>query len=123
MRANWKMPKELRVHYDAELQKAREHLLFDQLMLCWRHLERAHIIGQPWAVEHTYSHWRMLKFAFYIKDWSEIIGQLPRLIVGGVKSYVGKIPTGNTGGANVPPLQPMEIPEDLKLIMKPFIKS
>jgi hypothetical protein len=39
-------------------------------------------------------------------------------LVGGVKSFVGKIPVGNTGGANVPPLKPMEIPEDLAAIIK-----
>src|SRR3989344_3270653 len=42
---------------------------------------------------------------------------IPRLLVGGVKSFVGEIPVGNTGGANVPPLKPMEIPNDLKAII------
>jgi hypothetical protein len=55
----------------------------------------------------------MLLFGFKTKNSKEIIGQLPRLLVGGVKSFVGKIPVGNTGGANVPPLKPMEIPNDL----------
>jgi hypothetical protein len=62
----------------------------------------------------------MLKFGMYIKDWREIAGQLPRLIFGGVKSFVGKIPVGNTGGADVPPLRPMEIPDDLKELLKPY---
>jgi hypothetical protein len=44
----------------------------------------------------------MLRFGIKIKDRREIIGQIPRLLVGGVKSFVGKIPVGNTGGANVP---------------------
>ncbi|MDZ7650184.1 MAG: DUF3703 domain-containing protein [Cytophagales bacterium] len=77
----------------------------NSLHVAWQHLERAHILGQPWAVEHTQVHWLMLKFGFRIKDTKEIIGQLPRLLVGGVKSFVGKIPVGNTGGANVPPLR------------------
>ncbi|CAF0861324.1 unnamed protein product [Rotaria sordida] len=47
----------------------------------------------------------------------EVIGQLPRLLLGGVKSFVGKVPIGNTGGANVPGFQPIEIPEELKQIM------
>jgi hypothetical protein len=62
----------------------------------------------------------MLVFAFKIKNAKEIIGQLPRLLVGGVKSFVGKIPVGNTGGASVPPLLSMELPEDLKRIMQPY---
>lgn len=61
----------------------------------------------------------MLKFGFRIKNIEEIIGQIPRLIVGGVKSFVGKIPVGNTGGANVPALKPMPIEED---IMRMFEK-
>jgi len=59
----------------------------------------------------------MLLFGIKIKDTKEVIGQIPRLLVGGVKSFVGKIPVGNTGGANVPPLKVMEIPNDLKQII------
>ena len=59
----------------------------------------------------------MLQFAFRIKNSKEIFGQIPRLIIGGVKSFVGEIPVGNTGGVNVPPLKSMEIPEDLIVIL------
>ena len=60
----------------------------------------------------------MLQFGIKIKSSKEIIGQIPRLLVGGVKSFVGHIPVGNTGGANVPPLKTMEIPEDIQEIKK-----
>jgi hypothetical protein len=63
----------------------------------------------------------MLKFGMRIKDWHEILGQIPRLIFGGIKSFVGKIPVGNTGGANVPPLKPMEIPDDIKALMRQYV--
>ncbi|MDX1913385.1 MAG: DUF3703 domain-containing protein [Saprospiraceae bacterium] len=53
----------------------------------------------------------------FIKSPKEVLGQITRLVFGGVKSFVGKVPVGNTGGANVPPLQPMEIPEDLRRIL------
>lgn len=89
----------------------------------WHHLERAHILEQAYLWEHTYAHWEMLKFGIRIKSSREVIGQIPRLLVGGVKSFVGKIPVGNTGGANVHPLLPMEIPEDLKQILQPFQTS
>ena len=59
----------------------------------------------------------MICFAYEIKSSKEFIGQLPRLLVGGVKSFVGVIPVGNTGGAGVPPLKPMEIPKDLALLI------
>ena len=60
----------------------------------------------------------MLQFGFKIKNTKEILGQIPRVIFGGIKSFVGKIPVGNPGGANVPPLKPFPIEEDLKIIFK-----
>jgi hypothetical protein len=59
----------------------------------------------------------MLQFGIKIKSTKEILGQIPRLIFGGVKSFVGHIPIGNTGGANITPLKPMEIPNDIQQIL------
>ena len=84
----------------------------------WSHLERAHIIGQPYPYHHSLVHWKMLLFGIRMKNLREIIGQIPRLIVGGVKSFVGEIPVGNTGGANVPPLRRMEIPQKLEELIQ-----
>lgn len=120
MKFYWNMPAGLRRHYQEELDCYRKAFQRGDLPLAWRHLERAHILGQPWAIEHSEVHWIMLKFGFAIKSWTEIRGQILRLVFGGVKSFVGKIPTGNTGGANVPPLQVMEIPPDLRKLLAPF---
>jgi hypothetical protein len=60
----------------------------------------------------------MLKFGFRIKSPKEVLGQITRLVFGGIKSFVGTVPIGNTGGANVPPLCPMEIPADLQQILQ-----
>lgn len=107
------MPEALKSFYRQELLQAKIEFDKKHYKQSWRHLERAHILGQPYPVAHTAVHWKMLKFVIKIKNGKEIIGQIPRLLVGGVKSFVGKIPVGNTGGANVPPLQPMEIPDEL----------
>lgn len=120
MKFYWKMPNGLRPHYEKELVSYGNAFEQSDLQLAWRHLERAHILGQPWAVEHSEVHWKMLRFGFAIKSWKEIRGQILRLVLGGVKSFVGKIPTGNTGGADVPPLRVMEIPPDLREILVPF---
>jgi hypothetical protein len=113
-----KMPLLLKPFYHMELAAAKK--LFDEkyFPLSWRHLERAHILGQPYPIEHTYVHWKMFLFGIKLKNRKEVIGQIPRLLIGGVKSFVGHIPVGNTGGANVPPLKPMEIPEDLAVIIR-----
>lgn len=120
MNVYWSMPDGLKIHYRKELELYRAELENGNLQVAWRHLERAHILGQAWPREHSQVHWIMLRFGFRIKDTKEIVGQIPRLIIGGVKSFVGNIPVGNTGGANVPPLRPMEIPEDLRAILKPY---
>ena len=122
MRFHLTIPEGLKKHVEQELVKAT--LLFEKkdFRLSWHHLERAHILGQSWPVEHTKTHWRMLAFAFKIKNTKEIIGQIPRLLLGGVKSFVGEIPLGNTGGANVSPLRPMEISNDLQMILNKYKK-
>ena len=111
------MPKALRPFYKEELIQAKNEFDKKHYRQSWRHLERAHILGQPYPAEHTSIHWKMLGFGIRLKNSKEIIGQIPRLLFGGVKSFVGKIPVGNTGGANVAPLQPKEIPEDLAAII------
>lgn len=113
MKVNTSMPGGLKPHYQKEVEAHREALDKNQLHQAWRHLERAHILGQPYPYQHSEVHWLMLKFGIRIKNVKEILGQVPRLLIGGVKSFIGTIPVGNTGGANVPPLKPMEIPEDL----------
>ncbi|MEO6253428.1 MAG: DUF3703 domain-containing protein [Ferruginibacter sp.] len=117
------MPKALEPFYKEELLQAKNEFDKKHYPQSWRHLERAHILCQPYPVEHTAVHWKMLGFGIKIKNGKEIIGQIPRLLFGGVKSFVGKIPVGNTGGVNVPPLQPMEIPDDLATIINKSNKA
>ncbi|RYF88244.1 MAG: DUF3703 domain-containing protein [Chitinophagaceae bacterium] len=111
------MPAALKPYYQQELLQAANTFKEQQYQLSWQHLERAHILGQRYPIEHTAVHWKMLRFGFKIKNRKEIVGQLPRLLLGGIMSFVGKVPVGNPGGANVPPMKPMEIPADLASII------
>ena len=86
------MPKSLKPYFKAELDKYRTESSIGNIQIAWNHLERAHIIGQKYPYAHTFVHWKMLQFGIKIKSGKEIIGQIPRLIFGGVKSFVGKIP-------------------------------
>lgn len=113
-----KIPPKLKVFYTEELVKYHIEYSKNNLSEAWKHLERAHILGQKYPFEHSFVHWKMLQFGFKIKSIKEIFGQIPRLIFGGVKSFVGKIPVGNPGGANVPPLRPFPIDRDLQNIFK-----
>lgn len=118
MKFNVKMPGKLKPFYENELATYLEKLKAGQTALAWSHLERAHILGQAFPAQHTFVHWKMLVFGYRIKSLKEVTGQIPRLLVGGVKSFVGTIPVGNTGGANVSALKPMPIPADLKQILE-----
>ncbi len=117
MKVHFKLPNRLNTFYKNELRLAQITFNKSDLTTSWRHLERAHIIAQPYPIEHKAVHWKMLLFSIKIKSTKEVLGQIPRLLVGGVKSFVGVIPVGNTGGANVPPLKSMEIPQDLRVII------
>lgn len=117
MKFNTKIPKRLRYYYLRELVQYRGCMRSGNFLHAWYHLERAHVIGQAYPIEHSHAHWLMLKFGFEVRDFREALGQIPRLLVGGVKSFVGNIPTGNTGGANVPPLRKMEIPPDIQQML------
>ena len=118
MKINTSISKRHRYYYLRELVQYRTAFKQGDLIHAWHHLERAHIIGQSYPYEHTYAHWLMLKFGIAIKDAKEVLGQIPRLFVGGVKSFVGQIPLGNTGGANVPPLRSMPLPEDIQVLFR-----
>lgn len=114
MKFNTTMPKSLKTYYEKELSDYQTEYLNDNVKEAWNHLERAHIIGQKYPYAHSYVHWKMLQFGLKIKSGKEVVGQIPRLIFGGVKSFVGKIPVGNPGGANVPPLKPFPIEKELQ---------
>ncbi|WP_422353880.1 DUF3703 domain-containing protein [Roseivirga pacifica] len=101
MKFNTTLPQKLKPYYQVELIAYQNSYAQKDLQSAWNHLERAHVIGQAYPWPHTYVHWKMLQFGISIKSWKEVLGQIPRLLVGGVKSFVGKIPVGNTGGTNV----------------------
>ncbi|MGV3629887.1 MAG: DUF3703 domain-containing protein [Bacteroidota bacterium] len=120
MKIHLRIPAGLRDEVLNELQLAKEAEKNAELNVAWNHLERAHILGQAWPYEHSKTHWKMLCFAFRRKNGKEIVGQLPRLILGGVKSFLGEIPVGNTGGVNVSPIKPMKIPDDLQKTLNKY---
>ena len=111
------LPKGLIPYYETELKLYKKELVQGNLQKAWKHLERAHILGQQYPLAHSEVHWRMLLFGIKIKNSKEIFGQIPRLLVGGVKSFVGRVPIGNPGGANVPPLQSFAVEQELKDIL------
>lgn len=86
----------------------------------WRHLERAHIVAQPFAIAHVASHLAMLRQAIHDRDTVEIAGQLLRITVAAPPSLTGRYPPGNTGRARVPLRAHMPIPADLATPDHPY---
>lgn len=117
MKLNTYLPKVLKPYFKEELIQYQKAFSQKEYILAFQHLENAHIIGQAYPFAHTLVHWKMLKFGVKIKNTQEIIGQIPRLIFGGVKSFINTIPIGNTGGANVSALKPLPIRPELQEIL------
>ena len=80
------------------------------------HLERAHILGQRYTWPHMRSHLGMLAIGWQRRDGREVFGQLTRLFAAALFSRIW-VPLGNTGGANVSPMRPMPVPEDIQRIL------
>ena len=112
------IPKKLKPYFQRELESYQSEISKGNLTVAWNHLERAHIIGQKYPYAHSFVHWKMLQFGVKIKSGREVIGQIPRLLVGGVKSFVGTIPVGNPGGANVSPIKPFPVEAEIQEIFE-----
>ena len=83
----------------------------------WQALERAHVLSQRDAWPHVRVHLRMIADAWRRRDWREVAGQIPRIVLAAPGSWLGRAPVGNTGGANVGIFHPMPIPEELQRIL------
>lgn len=110
------MNPELKEAFRVEIERARNQMGLADLGMAFRHLERAHIIGQSYVIPHTMLHIWMLRIGVEKRDFKEIIGQVFRIVAAVLFSRVW-VPIGNTGGANVNAFKPMPVPEDLKQLL------
>ena len=108
----------LQAYIKSEIEQARTLQEKNEFGEAFRHLERAHVLGQSITAEHTRVHWLMLKCGWRSKDWREVFGQLFRIIGAATKTPFAIYPSGNTGGANVSPFRSMPIPDDLRMMME-----
>jgi hypothetical protein len=108
----------LRDAYDAELAAARRATAGGDFERAFEHLGRAHILSQRFTWRHVHAHWLMLKLGVSVRDRSEVLGQLSRIVAAAVFSRIW-VPIGNTGRANVSAMQPMPIPDDLRSLLEP----
>jgi hypothetical protein len=108
------MSTEVRAAYAREMAAARTAA---DPAVRWRHLERAHILSQPWAWPHTRNHLAMFALAIAQRDRREALGQVIRIIVAAPGSALGRYPEGNTGRTGAGLTQPMPTPPDLAALL------
>jgi hypothetical protein len=111
------MHEALRQALQCEFDAAARAIATGDLDAGFRHLERAHVLGQAHVIPHVKSHLGMLRVGLMRRDLGEVVGQLLRVPGAAIGSLLGHVPLGNTGGANVPPFKPMPIPDDLAEIL------
>lgn len=77
------------------------------LTAMFRALEQAHALGQRDLATHVRVHLGMLHVGAWRRDTREILGQLGRLALVPVGHLTGRLPLGNSGGADVSAFRPM----------------
>jgi Protein of unknown function (DUF3703) len=107
----------IRAAVQAELDAARDADARGEPDVAFRHLERAHVLGQAATALHVRVHWRMFVWAARQRKPSEGAGQLARLVAAALVTAVGWLPHGNTGGADVSAFRRMPIPDDLQRVI------
>jgi len=107
--------------FKEEMRDARANYRSGELERCFHHLERAHILGQRYFGTHVLTHWWMLKVGLRQRSGEEVRGQVLRLIATVPGYLFGWVPKGNTGGADVSPVKPMPLPDDLAPYLEGFV--
>ena len=100
------------------MSEAARHRAAGDVKSAFASLERAHVLGQLDFGPHLRVHWQMLRVGWAAVDRREVTGQLLRIALVPVGHLVGRLPVGNTGGANVSAFRPMPIPPDLQRLIE-----
>lgn len=104
--------------FEAAMAEATRHRADGNLKSAFASLERAHVLGQLDFVPHVRVHLRMLWVGWAARDRREVAGQLMRIALVPVGHLVGRLPAGNTGGANVSAFKPMTVSPDLQRLIE-----
>ena len=101
-------------HVQAELDAAAAAERRGNVASAFRHLERAHVLGQAATGQHVRVHLRMLRLAVRNRLAGEAVGQAWRIAAASLFTPIGRVPAGNTGGANVGGFRRLPVPQDLR---------
>ena len=110
----------IRRYVTQEIQQAQLSWAAGQRDQAFRHLERAHVLGQSSTMQHVRTHWHMFVGGIRSESYRGVLGQVIRMVGAGTKTAIGLVPLGNTGGSNVSPFKPLPVPQDLATILALF---
>ncbi len=117
--ADWmsRFAKAIRPHVTAELELAAAARRHGEVLLEFAHLERAHVLGQASTREHVRAHWAMFVWGLRNRQLGEVAGQALRIVGAVTKTWIGFVPSGNTGGSNIHPFKRVPLPAELQGII------
>jgi len=107
----------IRPFVQAELDAARHARARRDASAEFACLERAHVLSQADTRLHVRVHAAMLLWGVRQRSAREVIGQCLRIAGAATKTFVGLVPHGNTGGANVGALRRMPIAPELQRLI------
>jgi hypothetical protein len=107
----------IRPFVQAELDAARRARAGRDARAEFAHLERAHVLSQAVTRLHVRVHVAMLLWGIRQRSVREVAGQMLRIAGAATKTWVGLVPHGNTGGANVGALRRMPIAPELQRLI------
>lgn len=108
----------IRDSVQSELDAAAAHEARGEPITAFTHLERAHVLGQASTIEHVRVHWAMLHWALRQGLPGDAFGQAWRIAAAALKTWLGWLPVGNTGGSQVSGFRPMPVPPDLQRLIE-----
>jgi hypothetical protein len=100
----------------AEMAQAQGLIAEGKLEGAFTHLERAHVIGQLHVLPHVQVHWLMFNVEVSRRRAWAAVGQLLRIVLGGLGSAVGVVPVGNTGGSDISMFKRLPIAPELQAL-------
>jgi hypothetical protein len=109
--------KAIRPYVTQEIRRAQVFWTEGDRAQAFRHLERAHILGQASTLQHMRAHWHMFIWGLRSRALRETLGQMLRMVGAATKTIIGLVPAGNTGGTNVSPFKSLPLPYDSAAII------
>lgn len=103
----------LKQAFESEMRAASDCYLSGRLDAAFRHLERAHVLGQRHVIPHVRAHWLMLKIGLARRAPAEVLGQTVRIVLGLLGSAIHVVPVGNTGGTDISMFKRLPIAPDI----------